>query len=99
MVERLTTKVFISYKTEGLNSNHSCTSFSFVADEDLRGRNVLPLTYLLREVLKVRTSRETMYHQVQCVLYAACTIVTDFGTEGGPQKKGWPPEHFRRGRA
>ena len=26
---------------------------NFVADEDLRGQNVLPLTYLLREVLKV----------------------------------------------
>ena len=37
-------KVFISYKTLAL--------YSFVADEDLRGQNVLQLTSLLREVLK-----------------------------------------------
>ena len=37
----MTTEVFISYRN------------SFVACENLLGRNVLPLTYLLREVLKV----------------------------------------------
>ena len=36
-----------------LKSSHSCSFFSFVADEDLCGRNVLLLTfYSLRELLR-----------------------------------------------
>ena len=37
------------FNHEGLHQLQNC----FVADEALRGRNVLPLTYLLREVLKI----------------------------------------------
>ena len=42
-----------------LKSSHSCSFFSFVADEDLHGQNILLLTsILLRELL--RYPRESM---------------------------------------
>ena len=41
---------------EGFHQLQNC----FVADEDLHGRNILPLTYWLREVLKVPQEKKTM---------------------------------------
>ena len=45
---------------EGLHQLQNC----FVADEDLRGQNILPLTYLLREVLKVPQEKESNCHAI-----------------------------------
>ena len=43
-------------------------SITFQADEDLRGRNILPLTSLLQEVLKVPREKPISF-----LLYVACT--------------------------
>ena len=63
---------------EGLHQLQNC----FVADEDLHGRNVLPLTSLLREVFKYleRKFLCTVYHRM-----SLCTILclpsSDFCTK------------------